>query len=174
MKYCQHCGHFLQEEILGLSYICPGCGKHAYENPVMAVEAALFDEDGRVLLGRRTREPSVGQLDLPGGFLDPHETLEDGLMRELREELAIEPDAYGPLRYAGSRVDTHTQEDNTRQVVVAIFTTSIAHRDFVPNDEVDEFVWKLSHELTPQEATSQAAYDHIAAAAKQHNADHQQ
>lgn len=166
MKYCQHCGHFLQEEVIGLSWHCPNCGRHAYENPIMSVDAALFNEDGRILLGRRSRDPNSGKLNLPGGFLNPHETLEDGLRREIREELVIEPEAYGELHYAGSRVETHDLEDNARQLVVVVFVATISHRDFVANEEVTEFVWKLPHEITPDEVTSQAEFDHIQSAAR--------
>ena len=39
----------------------------------------------------RGKEPSLGKLDLPGGFVDPGEGMFEGLMRELREELGWEP-----------------------------------------------------------------------------------
>jgi ADP-ribose pyrophosphatase YjhB (NUDIX family) len=45
----------------------------------------------RILFLVRGREPGLGRLDLPGGFVDPGEGAVEGLRRELREELGWEP-----------------------------------------------------------------------------------
>lgn len=65
---------------------------------------------GRVLLGRRARPPYAGTWDLPGGFLESGETPEQGLARELREEIGVgvrrqrlvgfTTDPYGPGGFA--------------------------------------------------------------------------
>ena len=57
---------------------------------------ALVERDGRLLLGRRAFDPSVGLWDLPGGFLEENEHPLDALVRELREEtgLEIEPQEF--------------------------------------------------------------------------------
>lgn len=44
---------------------------------------------GHVLMVRRGMNPGKGCLALPGGFLDPEETFEDGMLRELKEETKI-------------------------------------------------------------------------------------
>jgi bifunctional NMN adenylyltransferase/nudix hydrolase len=46
-------------------------------------------KSGHVLLVRRKVNPGKGQLALPGGFLNPGETLEQSAIRELREETSI-------------------------------------------------------------------------------------
>lgn len=56
--------------------------------PVVA--AALVDADGRVLLQRRPAGKAMAGLwEFPGGKVEPGETPEDALVRELEEELAI-------------------------------------------------------------------------------------
>ena len=62
------------------------------EKPLLLVAAcALVDTDGRVLLARRPEgKKMAGLWEFPGGKLDPGETPEVALIRELREELGID------------------------------------------------------------------------------------
>jgi len=58
---------------------------------VLVVAAALIDADSRVLLARRpTGKAMAGQWEFPGGKIEPGETPEQALIRELREELGID------------------------------------------------------------------------------------
>jgi 8-oxo-dGTP diphosphatase len=60
--------------------------------PVVA--AALVDGDGRVLLQTRPEGKAMAGLwEFPGGKIEPGETPEAALIRELREELAIDVEA---------------------------------------------------------------------------------
>ena len=57
----------------------------------LAVTAALVFRDGRLLITQRRPGDHLGGLwEFPGGKLEPGETPEDGLRRELREELGID------------------------------------------------------------------------------------
>jgi 8-oxo-dGTP diphosphatase len=57
------------------------------------VAAALFDDDGRVLVQQRPFGKSLAGLwEFPGGKMEPGETPENSLVRELREELGIKVD----------------------------------------------------------------------------------
>ena len=65
--------------------------------------AAIIVDGGRILVGERIDQQDSWQF--PQGGLDPHESSENGLLRELHEELSLEPDDYavechrGPYRY---------------------------------------------------------------------------
>ena len=58
--------------------------------PVLAVGAVVFDRQARVLLIRRARPPAAGSWTLPGGRVDPGETPEAAVVRELREETSLD------------------------------------------------------------------------------------
>ncbi len=58
---------------------------------LLVVACALVDGDGRVLIAQRPQGKSLAGLwEFPGGKLEPGETPEQALIRELREELGIE------------------------------------------------------------------------------------
>ena len=57
---------------------------------VPCVGGVVRDGAGRLLLIRRGREPSRGLWSLPGGRVEPGETLEQAVVREVREETGLE------------------------------------------------------------------------------------
>lgn len=74
--------------------------------PVVA--AALIDADGRVLLQQRPPGKQMADLwEFPGGKIEPGETPEAALVRELAEELGIgvDPAACRPLTFASAGLD---------------------------------------------------------------------
>ncbi|MBO6729268.1 MAG: 8-oxo-dGTP diphosphatase MutT [Maricaulis sp.] len=59
---------------------------------LFVVACALLDADGRILLTRRPEgKPMAGLWEFPGGKIEPGETPEQAAIRELREELSVEP-----------------------------------------------------------------------------------
>ncbi|HUQ41001.1 MAG TPA: NUDIX hydrolase [Candidatus Limnocylindrales bacterium] len=73
----------------------------------LTVIVACVDHDGRVLLVRQTGGPYSGAWLLPGGGVDPGESLEQGITREMREETGCEIEALEPV--ATYEVDESTQ-----------------------------------------------------------------
>jgi 8-oxo-dGTP diphosphatase len=70
---------------------------------LVVVAVALVDTDNRVLIARRPPGKSLAGLwEFPGGKIDPGETPEAALIRELREELGIEVElpCLAPLTFA--------------------------------------------------------------------------
>ena len=57
--------------------------------PVFVTTDAIVIQSGHILLVRRKENPGKGLRALPGGFLNPSEKIEDGMIRELREETKI-------------------------------------------------------------------------------------
>jgi len=76
---------------------------------VLVAAVALIDEDGRVLLAQRPEgKPMAGLWEFPGGKVEPGETPEDALIREIREELGLELRApcLAPLTFASHSYET--------------------------------------------------------------------
>jgi len=65
------------------------------ERPIVGVGAVIV-RDGQVVIVRRRYEPLAGHWSLPGGTLELGETLEAGVVREMREETGLEVDV-GPV-----------------------------------------------------------------------------
>ena len=59
------------------------------DRPIVGV-AAVVIEDDRVVLVRRGRPPAYGEWSLPGGAVEPGETLEEAVVREVKEEIGRE------------------------------------------------------------------------------------
>ncbi|MCQ0971245.1 8-oxo-dGTP diphosphatase MutT [Paracoccus sp. TK19116] len=70
---------------------------------VLVAAVALIDRDGRVLLAQRPPgKQMAGLWEFPGGKVEPGETPEAALIRELHEELGIETwrSCFAPLTFA--------------------------------------------------------------------------
>jgi ADP-ribose pyrophosphatase YjhB (NUDIX family) len=87
-KYCPQCGNEAMVWSEGKRLSCQRCGFIYFHNMAAAVAAVLICQD-EILLTVRKHSPSQGMLDLPGGFVNHHETLEQALTRELNEELNL-------------------------------------------------------------------------------------
>ena len=57
--------------------------------PIFSTVDALVLCDHKILLIERANAPGKGLLALPGGFLEPHEWIQNGILRELKEETQI-------------------------------------------------------------------------------------
>ncbi len=75
---------------------------------LLVVACALIDADGRLLIAERPAgKPLAGLWEFPGGKVEPGETPEATLIRELHEELGIETKAacLAPLTFASHSYD---------------------------------------------------------------------
>ncbi len=92
MKYCPQCAKPLKDkEIDGrMRKACEdeACGYVFWGNPTPVV-AAIVEHEGNVILVRQEQWPEK-MLGLVTGFLEKGETPEEGVLREVREELGLE------------------------------------------------------------------------------------
>ena len=89
LKFCPKCGSSSLISHKDLSLKCKDCGFHFYVNSAAAVAALVVNGEGELMLTTRAVEPGYGKLDLPGGFIDPGESAEEAVKRELWEELGM-------------------------------------------------------------------------------------
>lgn len=99
MKHCPKCGSSAFRPSGERSLKCEACGFHYFVNSAAAVACLVTDQNDKLMLVTRGIEPHYGKLDLPGGFIDPLETAENAVKRELKEELELE---VVELEYLGS------------------------------------------------------------------------
>jgi NAD+ diphosphatase len=86
--YCSNCGAKTLIAEAGYSCRCPVCGTVHFPrtDPVVIM---LVESAGRLLLGRRAEFPA-GWYSILAGFVSPGESLEEAVVREVREESTIE------------------------------------------------------------------------------------
>lgn len=96
--FCSVCGSPSDLGEAGLVRVCPACGAqhHPRTDPVVIM---LVTDGDRALLGRQPSWPA-GRYSALAGFVEPGESLEDAVAREVREETGVE--VAGP-RYASSQ-----------------------------------------------------------------------
>jgi NAD+ diphosphatase len=97
-RYCGRCGRLTEDKTDERAKTCPDCGLINYPRLSPAVIVAVLKDD-RILLGRnkRFRLPFYSVL---AGFVEPGETLEECVKREIHEEVAIR---VKNIRYFGSQ-----------------------------------------------------------------------
>ncbi len=95
-RFCGRCGSMTASSPSGWKRVCPGCGAHHFPRTDPVVIMLAVDGD-RCLLGRQPRFPA-GMYSCLAGFLEPGETIEDAVRREIGEEAGI---ACGAVTYLG-------------------------------------------------------------------------
>ena len=131
--------------------------------PYLAVSAAIF-RDGRVLIVRRGRPPAHGLYTLPGGGVELGETLEQAVVREVREETGL---AVAPLALVGFReaIGRDAAGRIERHFVILPFAARWIAGEIALNEELAEAQWRRPDELASLKTTDGLA-EIVAAAAE--------
>jgi 8-oxo-dGTP diphosphatase len=104
------------------------------------VTAAVIEENGRVLIARRKKgDRCEGRWEFPGGKVEPGESPESSLERELREELGIEV-------AVGERLCAHPFRVGEAPMELLVYRTRIVKGEIVCHDH-DEVRWIAPREL---------------------------
>jgi ADP-ribose pyrophosphatase YjhB (NUDIX family) len=113
---------------------CAACGNTSFLNP-LPVSVILLPVDEGVLLVRRNIEPQIGQLALPGGYMNLGETWQQAGGRELFEETGI---IIRPAEVREFCVKSAPGGTTLLVFGVAPGVKSQDLPDFVPNEETQE------------------------------------
>lgn len=97
-RYCGHCGSLNQDKPAERAKQCPACDFITYPRVSPAVIVAIVRED-QILLARNKKFANH-MFSVISGFVDPGETLEECVKREIKEEVGIE---VKNIRYFGSQ-----------------------------------------------------------------------
>ena len=102
MNFCSHCGSGLVKRVPEgddrQRHVCSSCERIHYRNPLVVSGCLAMDEQGKVLLCRRSIEPRRNFWTLPAGFLEEGESTLAGAQRETWEEAHAEVEVKGLYR----------------------------------------------------------------------------
>jgi len=136
-KYCPKCSKESLVVINAKAQECNSCGFLFYTNSAAAVAGIIENEKGEILLTRRAFEPAIGMLDLPGGFVDPLESAEEALVREIKEELNIDVVSY---TYFGSFPNSYVFKDLLYYTMDMVFICKVHNfENIIAADDIDAF-----------------------------------
>ncbi|QJC21410.1 NAD(+) diphosphatase [Arcanobacterium buesumense] len=96
--FCEKCSHPLRSEGWGRRRVC-GLGHVVFPRTDPAVIVGVMDSQQRLLVARNSRW-QVGRISVLAGFVEPGETFESAVRREVREEVGVELDK---VRYLTSQ-----------------------------------------------------------------------
>ncbi|HEX8400564.1 MAG TPA: NAD(+) diphosphatase [Allosphingosinicella sp.] len=97
-RFCSNCGIGSETFRAGWGRRCPACSAEHFPR-VDPVVIMLAEHGGRVLVGRQPQYPA-GRYSALAGFVEPGESIEEAVARELGEEAGIEVDG---VRYVASQ-----------------------------------------------------------------------
>ena len=146
--HCPKCGGFFAPDT-PRSRRCRNCGFVYYLNASAATAAFVLDENDRLLVCRRAKEPARGTLDLPGGFVDPGESIEQGLTREIKEETGCD---IATLRFLFGGSNDYCFSNFTVPTADCFFLVTLAP-DSTPkgSDDASDMQWIPLSDINPDD-----------------------
>ena len=107
----------------------------------LAVGAVVIDERGRILLIRRGRPPSRGAWTLPGGRVEAGESLEAAVVREVREETALD------ARVLCALCVVHVAREGYAYAIHEFLLAPSSDSPLIAGDDAADARWAARHEL---------------------------
>jgi NAD+ diphosphatase len=142
-KFCTRCGAPTELIQYGWASRCTGCGREEYPRTDPAVICLVHDLDGvngsHVLLARQPIWPK-GRYSVLAGFVEAGESLENCVVREIREEVGAE---ISDVRYLGSQPWPFP-----RSIMLGFAARADRSRPLSPADgEIEEALWVSREEV---------------------------
>jgi ADP-ribose pyrophosphatase YjhB (NUDIX family) len=132
-SHCSYCGRPFEID-QAWPRLCAACGNTSFVNP-LPVAVVLLPVDDGLLLVRRNIEPQIGQLALPGGYINRGESWQQAGARELFEETGI---VIQPQDLREFRVKSSLSYNTLLVFGLAHPLRSSDLPPFVPNEETQE------------------------------------
>lgn len=130
-RFCANCGHATATFRAGWGRTCSNCDAEHFPrtDPVVIM---IAEHDGRALLGRQPSWPA-GRYSALAGFLEPGESIEEAVAREIREEAGIH---VNDVRYVASQPWPFPSQ-------LMIACVAVAQDDAITLDdnELEDAVW---------------------------------
>ena len=146
-KYCANCGELFNKKSETL-YVCPKCDFRIFVSPKPACAVFLFNKNGEILFLKRSFDPGKGLWGIPGGFVDPNETLEEALTREVFEETNQKVNEF---KYFGSFSGDYLYKNILYKVITTIYTGSVQNSKISISNESSEYRFFKLEEMNPEE-----------------------
>jgi NAD+ diphosphatase len=138
-RHCGRCGGALRRTRGGYVAACDGCGHEHFPRTDPAVIMLVVDDRDRALLGRQPSWPP-GRWSTLAGFVDPGESLEDAVRREVLEEAGIE---VGEVVYVGNQPWPFPSS-----LMVGFLGRALTTDIHVDDDELESARWFTREEIT--------------------------
>lgn len=130
-RFCPRCGGALEATAAGHVLTCTRCGRQQFPRSDPAVIMMVVDGD-RALLGRQASWPE-GRYSTLAGFVDPGESLEEAVVREVAEETSVR---CTDVAYFGSQPWPMPQS-----LMVGFFARAVSTEIQVDGVEIDDARW---------------------------------
>ena len=121
------------------------------EHPMVGV-GAIIVQDGKILIVRRGSEPGKGKWSVPGGLVELGETVEQAVVREVREECGLDVEVDRLIDI----VDSMTFDKNGRlkyHFIILDFFVKIKGGKLRPGDDAKEALWVPLEEVENYDLT---------------------
>ena len=129
--FCAACGHATAPFRAGWGRRCPNCATEHFPR-VDPVVIMIAEHDGRALLGRQPAFPP-GRYSALAGFLEPGESIEEAVAREVAEEAGI---AVTDVRYVASQPWPFPAS-----LMIACVATATSDRLAIDTTELEDAIW---------------------------------
>ncbi|NLA43274.1 NUDIX domain-containing protein [Candidatus Saccharibacteria bacterium] len=140
MNFCRRCGGKLSHQERHI-YRC--VNNHVlFSNASPSTGIFIVDKtNNTVTLSIRGIEPDKGMFDAFGGFIDGLESVENGVAREIKEEIGLTPDQYSKPEFLCSTTSKYNYGGEKMPVLSIIFTISLKPgAKLAPADDVADVI----------------------------------